>query len=53
MPVISPARSPGMSSSMVWQPMPPPTRVPGAWVEELCGQPEQKNGWRGDPASGR
>ena len=32
---------------MVWQPMPPPTSVPsGAAMEELCGQPEQKNGAR-------
>ena len=46
MPVISPLPS-GFSSTIVWQPMPPPTSVPsGALVELLCGQPEQKNGER-------
>ena len=46
MPVISPLPS-GFSSTIVWQPMPPPTSVPsGALTEELCGQPEQKNGAR-------
>ena len=44
MPVISPFPS-GLSSTIVWQPMPPPTSVPsGAGSDELCGQPEQKNG---------
>ena len=46
MPVISPLPS-GLSSTIVWQPMPAPTSVPsGALVELLCGQPEQKNGVR-------
>ncbi len=37
---------------MAWQPIPPPTSVPGATsVEELCGHPEQKYGVRA--ASGR
>ena len=45
-PVISPLPS-GLSSTIVWQPIPPPTIVPsGAWSDELCGQPEQKNGVR-------
>ena len=46
MPVISPLPS-GFSRTIVWQPMPAPTSVPsGAFVELLCGQPEQKNGVR-------
>ena len=46
MPVTSPLPS-GFSSTIVWQPMPPPTSVPsGALSDELCGQPEQKNGER-------
>src|SRR5215216_110027 len=46
MPVISPLPS-GLSRTIVWQPMPAPTSVPsGALIEELCGQPEQKNGAR-------
>jgi hypothetical protein len=32
-----------MSSTIVWQPMPPPTSAPsGARVEVLWGHPEQK-----------
>ena len=46
MPVISPLPS-GLSRTIVWQPIPPPTSVPsGALIELLCGQPEQKNGVR-------
>ncbi len=53
MPVISPLPS-GLSSTIVWQPMPAPTSVPsGALVELLCGQPEQKNGERAAIGSGR
>ena len=33
--------------AMVWQPMPADTMLPsGAWVEELCGQPEQNQAVR-------
>ena len=53
MPVISPLPS-GLSSTIVWQPMPAPTSVPsGALVELLCGQPEQKKGERAAIGSGR
>ena len=53
MPVISPLPS-GLSSTIVWQPMPAPTSVPsGALVELLWGQPEQKNGERAAIGSGR
>ena len=46
-PMTSPTCSSGMNATMAWQPIPPPTRVPGATlVEELCGQPEQKYGTR-------
>jgi hypothetical protein len=32
-----------MKRAIVWQPIPAPTSVPsGTFVEELCGQPEQK-----------
>ena len=42
-PVTSPTCSSGISSTIVWQPMPAPTREPSgiAVVEVLCGQPEQ------------
>ena len=39
----SPARSASISATIAWQPMPPPTSVPGSTrVLVLCGQPEQK-----------
>ena len=44
---MSPTRSGSIIATMAWQPMPPPTSVPGAArVLRLCGQPEQKNGAR-------
>ena len=50
-PVTVPACDSSISSTRAWQPMPPPTRVPGSGlVELLCGQPEQKYGTR--PISG-
>ena len=49
---LAPTCSSGISSTMAWQPIPPPTSVPGATlVEELCGQPEQKYGVRGASGS--
>ena len=46
-PVTVPACDSSISSTRAWQPMPPPTRVPGSGlVELLCGQPEQKYGTR-------
>ena len=46
-PMTSPTCSSGMNATIAWQPIPPPTSVPGATlVEELCGQPEQKYGMR-------
>ncbi len=42
-PVTEPTCASGISRTIAWQPIPPPTSVPGATlVEELCGQPEQK-----------
>ena len=51
-PMTAPTCSSGMSRTIAWQPIPPPTSVPGATlVEELCGQPEQKYGVRGASGS--
>ncbi len=39
---MSPTRSGSIIATIAWQPMPPPTSVPGsARVLRLCGQPEQ------------
>ncbi len=45
---VTPAvRRSGMVSAMPWQPMPAAAIEPsGTTVERLCGQPEQKYGWR-------
>ena len=46
-PTRSPTRSASISPTMAWQPMPPPTSVPGSTrVLVLCGHPLQKNGAR-------
>ena len=51
-PVTEPTCASGISRTIAWQPIPPPTSVPGATlVEELCGQPEQKYGVRGASGS--
>ena len=42
-----PARPGSIIITMLWQPIPAPTSEPsGTFVDELCGQPEQKNGVR-------
>ena len=47
MPMVEPTRSSSMSSTIMWHPMPAPTRAPsGTLVLQLCGQPEQKYGDR-------
>ncbi len=46
-PTMWPTRSGSINITMLWQPMPAPTSAPsGTFVDELCGQPEQKNGER-------
>ena len=46
-PTRSPVRSGSMNATIAWQPIPPPTKVPGSTrVLVLCGHPEQKYGAR-------